>query len=518
MKSRMKRIVACLLCLSSLAFTGFLCSCGGNGDVSPVTAEPASVTTGGDISEEPAAVTTEEPYPLDEADLDDYEFLIYNTSLNLVTSIDDFAYEENADSILDNAIYRRNKEVEQKLNITISNIHESIGQTLSNAGYNKMLQMKASSDCDYDAVILPAYDQSALSLSSANYDLNHLGKLDLRNDWWDQSCVKSLEIKGLQFFTTGDFSIDNFNCTILVTFNKKLAGQYSLPDLYSLVNEGKWTLDKWKEYSQAVGNGDLNGDGLFTDKDIYGSIVWDDSIYGVVNAAGETCCKLDENGQMVLTLGTERVSNIFTDYTEFIFNTNYATRYQFTYDLAGNPKFEPASPLEWELFQNDQGIFLITWFGVTCKFRDMETDYGILPMFKYTEDQGSYYNTVAPYNSRFLSVPYHCPDDERTAAVLECIGYYSKKFVKPAYYEKMLYGAVIRDEESRPMLDLIHDTRVYDIGYYYQPADINKNLLYVFRDQGTVWSTRYASLEKAANKKLDRINSTFDKLSEEWGK
>ena len=217
----------------------------------------------------------------------------------------------------------------------------------------------------------------------------------------------------------------------------------------------------------------------------------------------------------MLTLGTERVYDVYQKYSQYALQSNKCIRYQQTFDEAGNAKFNAGSELEFTLFPNDQGLFLLTWFGVTTKFRDMETDYGILPMFKYDEEQQNYYNTVAPYNTRFLSMPVIQEDEERTGKILETIGFYSQKYVKPAYFDKMLYGNIVRDEESRPMLELIHANRVYDIGYYYQPANINKQLLLDFRANRVSFTTSYTALSRAANIKIKSINGMFDELVKE---
>ena len=509
----MKRIVSFALAMLMLAGTLVLASCGG-------TTTPA-VTTDGGVNATDPVVTTEppvtepaDPCPIERVSFDGHEFFILEGTFSLTTSIYDFTYNETNATILDDAVFKRNSAVCDRLDINIESKNVVCRSTTGSAeGYSVMIREKTSGDCNYDAVILPAYDQSMITYNDANHDMNSVSTIDFKNEWWDQMAVESLEIKGMQFFTTGDFSIDNFNSTIVIAFNKGLAREKNIPDLYSLVDEGKWTLDKWKEYSLMVYE-DLNGDEKFTDEDRYGSLVWDDAIYAIINGAGEKCCIVDDNGDLVLTLGTEGVVSAFKDYTDFVVESNAVLRYQHTFNANGTKTFNAGSPLEFSMFPEDKGLFLFTWLGVTAKFRNMDTDYGILPVFKYSENQDSYYCTVAPYNSRFLSMPYHQEDAERTGTVLETIGYYSRQYVRPAYYDKMLYGSIIRDEESRPMLDLIYANRVFDIGYYYQPANINKNLLYVFRDSSSAWASRYKSLERPANAHLKSINKFFAGLAD----
>ena len=58
--------------------------------------------------------------------------------------------------------------------------------------------------------------------------------------------------------------------------------------------------------------------------------------------------------------------------------------------------------------------------------------------------------------------------------VTEALAYYGKQIVTPAYYDINLIGQSTRDEESADMLDIIFDSLVFDIGYYYQIGPYNK--------------------------------------------
>ena len=109
----------------------------------------------------------------------------------------------------------------------------------------------------------------------------------------------------------------------------------------------------------------------------------------------------------------------------------------------------------------------------------------------------------------FLCVPLLVEDAERTSAILEAIGFYSHEYIIPAYYDKTLNGQYTRDEESSAMLDIIFNTRAYDLGYCYQPANLNKNLIYMLQGGSFDWASRYASLEQPAKIILDMISQSY---------
>lgn len=484
---------------------GFFTACGDR-EVNQTTA--VNETSGSTVAPE-----TESLYHIEDQDYKGYEFMTLIVGFG--TRVNEFKYSEDKATIMDNAIYKRNIQVEDKLKITIATVDQAAGNTKgSPQGLGALEKAWSSGDTTYDAAIIPAYDVTPAAYSGYCYDLNEVKQFNLEADYWDQNAVNSLEIKGLLFFTTGDFSIDIFNVTQCIAFNKELAKKNSITDLYQLVSEGKWTIDKWKEYTSLISE-DLDNDGYYTEKDLYGSIIRDSSIYAVVNSSGELCASLDQYGDLVLGLGNERVMTVFQEFVEFA-SGNYCLRYMQNFGPNGQRSNNSNSGHLTTMFLNNQALFALTEVGVINAFRDMETDYGILPYFKFDENQEKYYNAPNPSNARFLCLPYYQNDVDRTGNILEAIAYFSSKYITEAYYEKTLVGQTVRDDESLPVLKLLRETRIYDLGYYYQPADINKNLIYNFRDFNPNWASTYESLKIKAQKELDNINLSYNNLIDEW--
>lgn len=495
------RIITALLAIIMVA--GIFTSCN-NGEAGETTRA---------TSEQSTAVETENPFHIEDQDYEGYEF--YALIVGFTGAVNEFAYNETDPTIIDNAIYNRNVAVEDKLGIVIKNEYKKAGSTTaSNEGFGTLKKEYTSGSTTYDTYIVPAYDVSPAAYQGYCYDLNSVEQLDLTANYWDQNAVQSLEVKEMLFYITGDFSLDTFDSTECIAFNKTIAETQNITDLYTLVEEGKWTFEKWKEYTSLISE-DLDGDGYYTEKDSYGSVIWDDAIYAVVHSTGERCCTLDEYGDLVLGLGTERVVTAFQSFVEFA-KSNSCLRFQQNFGPNGARSDNSNSGHLTPMFTNNQCLFVLTTVGTITGFRDMNTDYGILPYFKFDENQDRYYNTVSPFNARFLCLPFNLADVERTGNIIETIAYFSTKYITDAYYEKTLVGQTIRDDESLPMLKLLRETRVYDLGYYYQPANINKNLIYNFRAFDPNWMSKYEKLKTAAETNLATINKSFDKLSEQW--
>ena len=71
---------------------------------------------------------------------------------------------------------------------------------------------------------------------------------------------------------------------------------------------------------------------------------------------------------------------------------------------------------------------------------------------------------------------------------------------------------VKRDGESRPILELLRVSRAFDLGLFYQPADINKQLIYRFRQGDSDWTSVYAAYSEPAAAALEKIDLAFEVL------
>lgn len=419
----------------------------------------------------------------------------------------DFNFEEEASSTLDAAQYKRVLTVESDFNVEIV---EDIKKGYSSAssgepghGFTTINTQVASGTTNYDLALIASYDVSQLATIGYLYDMNSIPTLDLSNSWWDQNAINSLGIRDVVFFTTGEITISDNNAAYCIMFNKKLAEDYSIEDPYQLVKDGKWTIAKLTELSKKVSE-DLNQDGIYDKNDRYGLLVWDDSITGIVNSAGQRCATINDSGKIELTLYNETTIDALNQYTELAYDSQYAFRYQ-------RDKVE--GKVYW---QNNQALFFTCLVGDMPKYREMENDFGILPYPKLSEVQENYYTTIAPYNSQFICIPVVNSNIQRTGILTEALGYYGEKDITPALYDVTLKGQSARDSESSEMLDIIFENLIYDIGYYYQIGSYNKQLIYCIQDGNNAWASMYETYSAKAQSSLDSINASYDTAVSLW--
>lgn len=435
-------------------------------------------------------------------------FIAYNVeggTVNFGVSKNEFgAEEENGDAIND-ARYKRNSTVEDQFNVNIVDYdyEEDNGYTPGHDQVRSAVhKLVVAGDNDYAFMLLPGYTVCKLAQEGSLQDLNDMKNLDFTKPWWDQKANKDLTIMNHLFYTTGDISTADNDATCTVLFNKVLAEQYDLPDIYQLVLDGKWTLDQFYSLCADVSK-DLNGDGKYDETDQYGAMVWDDIAMAVVNSTGDKCATVGDDGSVVLTLNNERTISALDRYIEFGRDTTQCFQYQRAVDSSDTVAIN--------MFSGNQVLFFMQLMQIVPKLRDMEADFGIIPFPKYDEAQDSYYNTVGSWHSVFFCMPMGTADQEMSTILAEALACEGKYTVTGAYYDMNLKTKAARDEQSSDMLDIIFDTRVYDLGWYYQFGMYNEEVMNLVRLNHAAgqFTSMYEKYAKKANKELSKLNEAF---------
>lgn len=475
-------VVACLV----------LASCGN---------KPVTTGVAGTVSEEAGIPLT--------GDYNGRQFTILSAGNGDIEN--DFNYEEDNENytVLEKAQYERVLTMENAFNIDII---EDIKKGYSSAssgqpgpGYTSINTQVQSGTANYDLCLIAGYDVSQLATIGYLYDMNSIPGIDLTKSYWDQNATNSLGVKDVVFFTTGEITVSDNKSAYCIMFNKKLANDYNIEDPYDLVHGGKWTIEKLTEISKLVSE-DLNQDGILDGEDRYGLLVWDDSITGMVNGAGQRCATINDKGEIELTLYNEITLDALNKYSEIAYDETHALQYQRLNNSGPGDKW----------WSNNQGLFFTTLIGEVPDFREMENDFGVLPYPKLTEAQDKHYTTISPFNSQFMCVPAVVSDILCVGTITEALAYYGERDITPALYDITLVGKSLRDVESSAMLDMIFENIVYDLGYYYQLGPYNKQLIIMLREKNAGWQSMYEKYLPAAQNQLKTINDAYSQAVSIW--
>ena len=157
-------------------------------------------------------------------------------------------------------------------------------------------------------------------------------------------------------------------------------------------------------------------------------------------------------------------------------------------------------------FIEGRELFYICGLINVAGFRNMEDEFGILPMPKTFADQESYYHTVSAGNSSYLMIPYGVPNVEDLGLVVEALAMKSQEMVTPEFYEMQLKGRDTRDDESAEMLDLIFSTRSFDLAPIFNWGGI----MDCFYTLDTNYASRFESLADGIKLAMESCVENFD--------
>jgi len=452
----MKKIIICLVLAAALVF---LAACGGGPDQDKIanTAEPdAGVSESG--AEPDAGQPEERRYPdLEARDFGGHDFrfltrsLAHNPDWVGLDHRDIYAEKENGD-IINDAVYIRNKKIEEKYNIIISETvtKDFIGDTRKT--------IKAGEDI-YD-VVCPHISEVAPLAQEGNFiDLFKIPGMDLSEPWWNQGCIRDLSIIRKLFVIQGDLLILDNDALEVMIFSKTLIKDNGFGSPYDMVKNGEWTIDVLIEMSKAVSR-DLNGDGqMYIKDDLFGCIVVAGSSNSFMVAGNEKVAAKDENDLPVITFGSERGYRVLDAISRLMLDENSVVHLH---------RYEGQFPIYEEqvkMFSENRALFSWIRMRIVESLRAMETDFGIIPLPKLDKQQEKYITNNNPINGAGLSVPNTAGNLERTGMILEDLCAESRYILQPAYYELNLRGKFVRDDESQEMLDIILNNTAYDIGY-----------------------------------------------------
>ncbi len=498
----MKRSIRFLsFALSLVMLLGTAVLFGSCGEKTPAVTDDPNVTTEAPVTDAPAPEVL--PSAIDKK-FGDYTFKVLLVSRS-TRPPHDLVFEDNG-TVLDKAVYDRNARLEEKNGVIIE-ATQYIDSTNYATNAAIIQQMYISNEALYDYTVCHTYSLVPYVTAGYLYNMESVDSLDLTNPWWDKTINDGVRIANSIYFTSGDISLHVNDYMYCVIFNKDMYKTHITDgtDVYKLVEEGKWTLDELSRLASQVSE-DLNADDVLDSNDRYGLMTWCDELYATIQAAGERVAKVNEDGYVEFTLQNERVYAIVDKFSE-IEQSDWCINFQTMTGGVGWPT----------VFSNGQAMFFMSLFNEISRFRDMDSNYGILPNPKYDTAQENWYCTFSAGLANFVAMPYVQEDAERTGAIMDLMGYYSSTTTVPAYYVKTLEGEKIRDEESKFCLDIIFNNKFVDIGHYYRIANlITAMYSYVKEGQYGAFASTVQQRLSTAQAAVKSLNTAIEKMKDQY--
>ncbi|MBR5680785.1 MAG: hypothetical protein IKX19_09040, partial [Clostridia bacterium] len=241
----------------------------------------------------------------------------------------------------------------------------------------------------------------------------------------------------------------------VIFFNQNLITDQNLEDPFTVVREGRWTVDTMIALTAENGT-DLDGDGqmkLGTDR--FG-MVMNEVVYRSMNAAVDVHpIHIDAEGLPVIDDLDERAISVIEKITDYLKQSG-------VHIGASHEEYR-------DVFIADQDVFNLGKLMMMESMGDMESDYGIIPMPKYDEQQSEYYTQIATA-SQLILVPITTGSADVTGHVLETLCFFTWRDVVDEYYQNALQTRYSRDAATSEMLDLIRQGAVNGFDYAYSTA------------------------------------------------
>ena len=404
------------------------------------------------------------------------------------------------DPIVD-AVYERNEKIKSELNCELE-VYEmgTFGASGTiNVGADLKNNLLAGNPDGIYAGFVNGISLSTLISEELLYNLNEVGTVGLDNDWWYKEANDSMTINGKLFAATGDFSVRGLVSMSAVFFNKTLIERYeSLENPYTLVREGRWTVDKLTEYANVMTA--MGGDDKLDIEDQVGFVSeWGSGFY-YLSAAGIRTYTNDGSG-VSFTLNTNEAQTMITKISALLTNRHVskivADHYQDNYSASGVLSY----------FGNNQIAFYSHNIYDALELRDMEAEFGMLPLPKLNEAQQSYHSISNRYFSSYAIIPYASPDSEIAGTIINAMAYFGNKLLREAIYDRSFRSLkLLRDEDSVEMFELIIETQMQDMGLFFTST--------AYSLVSSVTKTNPSSFSSTLSKNSDKIQSEVNNLND----
>ena len=475
MKKRIAAILTVLLLLAS-------CSSGTVDGDTAQTPDNASPSDPG--SAEEAAETEFSADSLFTVEKTDYEGRTFHL-LTTETQQYEFDAEEYTGEGVNDAIYDRNAAVEELLGIDFDFIYRP-GDWSNRDSFCKLIESSVmANDGAYDVTSGMVSCVMPIAGAGMFHDLGGVGDLNMQNPWWVTEMPRDLTLNGRLYGIIGDVCLSMYKGLSVIFANVTMLSNHQAEDIYSVVRENRWVIDKMAEMSEAYAT-DGNGDGILqADTDIVGMSVYDVSFRSMQASLDCPVIGVDEEGIPYVLPASDKT----------------ATAVDKLRTMFASP-FVPEKDNEAEmsaLFASEHAVFYMGKLQSLDQFRDMENDYAVIPFPKFDETQSKYYSLI-PTASQIIFIPVTVTDTAFVGKTLEALSYYSWKGVVPQYYEVSLKTKLARDASTREMLDIIRDGAVLPFDYAYSTALAGSPWPNQVISQCALGNFEYASAIKANEK------------------
>lgn len=478
-KHKAIRILAVIFAALMLVPLLAACSNNGNGDES---SDPVGSTATTD-TQETRLGTLPEKLDLGKATV---AILYWSDVIN-----PEFEVEET--DRITSAIHAKDSRVQEMLNVNIEWTGEAGGKSkLEN--FKKRVEAGISTN---ESEVVAAHSMVMGALASSGYmqDLLSTKYLNFENPWWPSDLIRFSTIGGKLYFASGDIS----NNTLLgmegMFFNKDVVTS----DLYSAVNEGKWTFERMLAETSGVYR-DLNANGKDAE-DMYGYVTYSGMVNSLFIGMGVRFTDKAEDGgvKMSDTYVSEKTQGLLERVNGCLF-TGSDWFYAGSFDASA------------KVFVEGRAAFYMASVRLTVNhLADSGVKYGVLPAPKYNEDQDGYHTLMANTYTMY-GITKNVSDTDNASAVIEALAQEGYRTVTPEVFEVTLKARYSDKPADAVMFDILRGSTVFEIGLVFSDqldGIPSKALFTLVNNKSADWMSYMAKKKSTLESRIKTLNDAL---------
>ncbi len=461
----MKRLITLFLLLAMLISCFALASCGDK--------KGAGSNDGGASSSDAGDNTNPEEI-FDPTSLDLPSDLNYgDADFNILTFESNYPEFCKADNTNPDAVERSLKERDAFVN---ERLGVNITYQIEPGGWGKHYEFsdfaRSSIELDnkaFDLIAGYALIPANLALYGILTDMNESKYINLDKTWYPDFMVDVCTINDQTYFLTGDFSPSALYRMECVVVNPTLAAQYdiSVSDLYQMVYDGTWTIEALFQMGKDIGGKRLTTDTAddWNEEDFYAIRATEAAaVDGIFHGAGLITMYETEDG--TVEIADDITGDICQKLYKLVIDTKMVDHAFFDSDNNAKPVVEGKSVFAYTVMQRFR-----------THFTDIKLD--VLPDPKWESGADTNYTTWVASHHQYC-IPNDLDDTERSAAVLEALGFAGYTYVVPTVFTKTMKLQYSANNDASNMFDIMRDTRSFSISsafymtyhsYDYEDAD-----------------------------------------------
>lgn len=495
---RSAKILALILAIITILPT--LIACAETKDPE-VTTEPTASTTApeeGATNEDTSHLYDEEGYlksDLPELDFGGETFTILYWS---DVEMQEYEAEELSGTLVNDAIYKRNANVQAKLNVEFEWLSTAGNNNKTSEFVNYVGNIYRGGDTPLD--LISAYSRTTAMCAIDGYcaDMADLPYLNFEMPWWPESLLDVVSIGDSIYFASGDASINVLHLMYAMYCNNELIKKYQLEDPIDLVRSNEWTLEKLITMT-ADAYEDLDASNKKDAGDFYGFVGANYGLDAFYTGSDLRLVEQDEDKLLVISedFYSNKAVDLCTKLGAWIASDDCY--------IAGTHQ---------DSFVAQRAIFIQDRCHLADKrlVGQVDFSYSIIPTPLYDKDQENFISVVGnPFS--LYGIFSNSEDVERAAAVLECWASEAYRTTTPAQFEMNMKLRYSETSDEADMYNIIRTTVCFDLGRLFNNK-LNKitDIFYNAACDNKNWATVSSGMSKVLDKYIKNVATAFEKL------